>query len=474
MTAKISDLGVARIFNKLTSLQVSHMTQTPGTPAFMPPEVMLANPKYDTSVDEFSYGIMMIHMFSGQWPEPQVGPSRIEGGKLIPVTEAERREKFFEAIEDSHPLMDLIHRCINNDPQLRPHAGEIIRQVSQVAAQFPASFANRLEMLEQIERERSLREMLEQIERERRELLEQIERERREKSALTEEGEKKDKVIQEKNEEIVFLTEEREINENVIQEKNDVNLALIEQGQRKDEIILLKENQISSLRRAAQVDKEQKIIEMESLKLSHSIEVEQLRLQLIDMKTTNQYTKAENEAEIKELKSKYSALETQIENKTKILAEEREQSAGQLREEQEQHERQLRNEREQLEIQLAKEKEQNELLLAKEKELFAEKREENRKLMSDVQSLRSDLSKSKSENTTLQGTISRLQSDITDKDTAIQINEAVVRRMDSELEAKSRALEEKDVTISAMSEQITKAREYLATKQQVSNQLFAG
>ena len=149
MTAKISDLGVARILN-LTPLQVSRMTQTPGTPAYMPPEVMVANPKYDTSVDEFSYGIMMIHMFSGQWPEPQVGPIRIEGGKLIPVTEAERRELFLKAIEDGHPLMDLIHRCINNDPQLRPHAGEIIGQVSRVASQFPASFANRLEMLRQI------------------------------------------------------------------------------------------------------------------------------------------------------------------------------------------------------------------------------------------------------------------------------------------------------------------------------------
>ena len=56
MTAKISDLGVARILN-LTPLQVSRMTQTPGIPAYMPPEVMVANPKYDTSVDEFSYGI---------------------------------------------------------------------------------------------------------------------------------------------------------------------------------------------------------------------------------------------------------------------------------------------------------------------------------------------------------------------------------------------------------------------------------
>ena len=65
------------------------MTQTPATPAYMPPEVMKANPKYDTSVDEFSYGIFMIHMFSGRWPEPQEGQTRFENGQLVPVTEAE-------------------------------------------------------------------------------------------------------------------------------------------------------------------------------------------------------------------------------------------------------------------------------------------------------------------------------------------------------------------------------------------------
>ena len=54
MTAKISDLVVAKILN-LTPLQMNRLTQTPGIPAYMPPEVMVANPRYDTSVDEFSY-----------------------------------------------------------------------------------------------------------------------------------------------------------------------------------------------------------------------------------------------------------------------------------------------------------------------------------------------------------------------------------------------------------------------------------
>ena len=150
MTAKISDLGVARILN-LTPLQVSRMTQTPGTPAYMPPEVMVANPKYDTSVDEFSYGILMIHMFSGRWPEPQVGPVRVESGRMIPVSEAERREVFLRAIGNEHPLMDLILRLINNDPQVRPHASEIVERLAAMVLQFPSSFANRLEMLRHIQ-----------------------------------------------------------------------------------------------------------------------------------------------------------------------------------------------------------------------------------------------------------------------------------------------------------------------------------
>jgi serine/threonine protein kinase len=118
----------------------------------MPPEVMVANPKYDTSVDEFSYGIMMIHMFSGQWPEPQVGPNRTEpDGRLIPVTEAERREVFLRAVGNDHPLMDKILRCIDNDPQRRVHAPELLEHTSALKHEFPVAAVNYLEMQARVE-----------------------------------------------------------------------------------------------------------------------------------------------------------------------------------------------------------------------------------------------------------------------------------------------------------------------------------
>ena len=182
------------------------MTQTPGTPAYMPPEVMVAGPKYDTSVDEFSYGIMMIHMFSGRWPEPQVGQICAEpDGRMTPVSEAERREVFLRAIGNDHPLMDLILKCIHNYPKSRVHASEIVGRLAKMVLQFPASFANRLdEALRQIEaitkeiedlREensdlRKVNRQIEALDRENRDL-------REEKRSLREELERKNREIPE-------------------------------------------------------------------------------------------------------------------------------------------------------------------------------------------------------------------------------------------------------------------------------------
>ena len=188
LKAKISDLGVARILN-LTPLQVSRMTQTPGTPTYMPPEVMIANPKYDKSVDVFSYGILMIHTFSGRWPEPQIGPSQVVAGKLIPVTEAERRTDFLQAIGDDHPLMELILRCIHNDPQQRDDISEIAEQLARMVQQSPASFSNRLDMLKHIE---AVEE---------------------DKKSVKKEEEERSKIIRQNKEQILSLKEEIQIKE---------------------------------------------------------------------------------------------------------------------------------------------------------------------------------------------------------------------------------------------------------------------
>ena len=153
MTAKISDLGVAKILD-LNPSQMRTMTQTPGTWCYMPPEALVPRPRYSTKVDVFSFGVMMVHLFSGQWPFPTesiiVDPQ--DDSRMIPQSEADRRQEYLEAIARDHPLVNLMLG--------RPEAVEILTQVSRVAAQFPSSSKNKVELLQQLTslRERPLQQ----------------------------------------------------------------------------------------------------------------------------------------------------------------------------------------------------------------------------------------------------------------------------------------------------------------------------
>ena len=420
MTAKISDLGVARILN-LTPLQVSRMTQTPGTPVYMPPEVMIANPKYDTSVDEFSYGILMIHMFSGRWPEPQVGQTRFEDDKLIPVTEAERREVFLRAIGNDHPLMDLILKCIGNRPQTRAHASEIVERLAEVVLQFPASFANRLEMLRQIERLEGEKQVLRsETEAEIRRKEERIQR------ILIEEAKKNEDEI-----ECLKMNHSLEI-ERLQTLVKDLNSKIKKKEERIQQMI---ENE------------QRNVIESDNLKMHHSVETKQLQLQVEDMKSKEQQLKAESEAEIEQLKSTAKLYEAQIDNHVKLLQQERYRFEIQSQKDRELYESQYGEEIKKCEVQLATEK------------------EANKKLMSDTSNLRLEIN-------SLQLEMSRLEADTLAKDNTILQNGVSMKRKDEEIEAKTKALEEKETRMSEMTDQLNKVREYLSTKQQVRRLKF--
>ena len=335
MTAKISDLGVARILN-LTPLQVSHMTQTPGTPTYMPPEVMLANPKYDTSVDEFSYGILMIHIFSGKWPEPQLGPNRTEpDGSIIPVSEAERRKVFLQAIGNDHPLMELILKCIYNHPQARAHASEIAKRLSEMVLQFPACYANRLEMLRQIEADKEEKRMLEK------------------------EGERKDRLIQESKEQILVYQEKLHAKEQQkIAEIGQLKVAHCSEI----EELHVQVRDLNTQNKLVNVEKDLKIME-----LNHKLKA-----------VENQ---VENNGKILLEEREQFAIQ---------LTEEREQCEMQLRKEREQNKIQLEKEREQF----IKEREANKSLMANTHDLQAELskyRSQTTTLQSTISKLRCDI-----------------------------------------------------------------------------------
>ncbi len=154
MSAKISDLGVAKILN-LSPAQMGQMTQTqtPGTPCYMPPEAMVARPKYTSKVDIFSYGVMMVHILSGQWPLPgdvfKADPNNPD--LITPVSEMDRRSEYIQEVDNDHPLMELVRQCLKNAPASRPEASQLLRHVETVISHLPPTFTNKIDAIKQIQ-----------------------------------------------------------------------------------------------------------------------------------------------------------------------------------------------------------------------------------------------------------------------------------------------------------------------------------
>ena len=121
--AKVADLGVARIIDN------TKLTRAPGTLDFMPPEALIEQPVYDTPLDVFSYGGIMIHCMSGQWPTPK------EAVAVDPITrlvvgfsEQERRGHLIEKMGNEQ-LKSLTRRCLDNVSEARPSMVEISEKV---------------------------------------------------------------------------------------------------------------------------------------------------------------------------------------------------------------------------------------------------------------------------------------------------------------------------------------------------------
>ena len=154
MNAKISDLGVAKILN-LIPARMTQMTQTkaPGTPCYMPPEALTAKPKYTTTIDVYSYGVLIIHILCGRWPFPEDAfrPDPQNPDAIIPVPEVERRAEYLQEIGSDHPLMAVIQQCLSNVPGRRPETPALLDQVNTVLSTLPQRFTNRVEMLQQFE-----------------------------------------------------------------------------------------------------------------------------------------------------------------------------------------------------------------------------------------------------------------------------------------------------------------------------------
>ena len=147
MVAKIADLGVARILD-LTPKRAMQLTQAPGTAAYMPPEALAQNPSYNTKIDSFSFGVLVLHLVSQMWPIPTEPVKVSGGGKLTPVSEVERRRQPMELMGTDHCLYKLTTECLQNDASQRPETSQIVVTLEALQSKFPLPSTSYLDLLQ--------------------------------------------------------------------------------------------------------------------------------------------------------------------------------------------------------------------------------------------------------------------------------------------------------------------------------------
>ena len=129
MVAKIADLGMACIVPRMRG--AATMTKAPGASIYMPPEALEDKPRYDTSIDIFSMGVVVLFTLSQMFPDPLSAAFMNDKGKMVSRTELERRAEYMQEVLrqffHGHPFVRLIKMCLKNRITERPS----IQQVQQ-------------------------------------------------------------------------------------------------------------------------------------------------------------------------------------------------------------------------------------------------------------------------------------------------------------------------------------------------------
>ena len=97
----------------------------------MPPEVFEMPAQFSDAVDMFSFGCVTISTLTHQWPEP--GPAkRREGGKLLALTECQRREHYLAVftVQEKDVFLRLIEQCLQEDPSSRPSSSALVEELA--------------------------------------------------------------------------------------------------------------------------------------------------------------------------------------------------------------------------------------------------------------------------------------------------------------------------------------------------------
>ncbi|KAL5505761.1 hypothetical protein EMCRGX_G007255 [Ephydatia muelleri] len=144
MRAKIADLGVSKIFDLQRVQTASLQTIAPGTKAYMPPEALRPDPKYDLKLDIFSFGVLALYTAIQEFPiefEHKITAAVFEKQEV----QIYRRMDSIEKMGMDHPLHPLVIKCLQDRPELRPTTKELCEMIASILSQYKKEWNNVLE-----------------------------------------------------------------------------------------------------------------------------------------------------------------------------------------------------------------------------------------------------------------------------------------------------------------------------------------
>lgn len=126
LVAKIGDLGFPHLAKH------GGNAPSPGIADFMPPN----SEDVGLPTDMFSYGGIILHAITQQWPLP------VDSETSVPtnILQVDRRKKYLEKL--SGELKLLVIGCLEDDPKSRPTAAELVESVTKVKNERKSPFAD--------------------------------------------------------------------------------------------------------------------------------------------------------------------------------------------------------------------------------------------------------------------------------------------------------------------------------------------
>ena len=156
LNAKITDLGVAKVLDIKHSSHQPRMSISPGSSICMPPEARVEKPTYDSKLDIFSFGHMIVHVViqRAPIPLPELYYTDFNETERVQRTEIQRRENYIGDMGNGNPLQKIAVQCLQDKPTLRPTTETVVDEMELLFFNPPPPYSNPVEILEALENQR--------------------------------------------------------------------------------------------------------------------------------------------------------------------------------------------------------------------------------------------------------------------------------------------------------------------------------